>query len=78
MGNKAPTPDAGAAAENTANDEPRDTWIQTTRKQVRVPGPGKGMVIVSGKANFPITASQAAALVAAGDATVIPAPTPTA
>ncbi len=64
------TEDAGAAADNTAKQEPRNTWITTTRKQVRVPGPGKGMVIVSGACNFPITRSQADALVAAGDAKI--------
>lgn len=57
------TEDAGAAADNTAKQEPRNTWITTTRKQVRVPGPGKGLVIVSGACNFPITRSQAQALV---------------
>lgn len=71
MDTKATKTDAGAAAKESASQEPRNTWIETTRKQVRVPGPGKGMVIVSGRANFPITAAQAAALVAAGDARIV-------
>lgn len=72
MKHHTPTEDAGAAAD-PAKEEPRDTQVETTRKQVRMQGPGKGMVIVSGRPNFLITRSQAEALVAAGDARIVEA-----
>lgn len=71
MANKAPTNDAGAAADLTASNEPRDTRVKTTRKQVRMQGPGKGMVIVSGEPNFLLPRSQAEALAAAGDVVIL-------
>lgn len=65
MKQNAPTQEPGAAGE-AAKTEPRDTQVETLRKQVRIPGPGVGKVIVSGRPNFLITRSQAEALVAEG------------
>ena len=46
--------------------EPCDVLVKTTRKQVRIHG-----AIVSGIPNFRLTRTQAAALVAAGDVTIL-------
>jgi len=53
-------------------EAPRDTQVETTRKQVRIPC-GKGNAIVSGRPNFLITRAQAEALVAKGDVKIIEA-----
>ena len=60
-------------AEETTTEEPRDTLVETTRKQVRIPC-GNGTAIVSGRPNFLITRSQAEALKAAGDVVIIETP----
>jgi hypothetical protein len=62
--------DNGTALPETANLEPRDTLVETTRKQVRIPC-GTTTAIVSGRPNFLITRSQAEALVAKGDVVIV-------
>lgn len=53
-------------------EAPRDTQVETTKKQVRIPC-GKGYAIVSGRPNFLITRAQADELVAEGKVKIIEA-----
>lgn len=66
MASKTPETDARPVADKTAPTEPANVLVKTTRKQVKI-----RRAIVSGIPNFRITRTEADALVAAGEVTIL-------